>query len=74
MIPSRLQSKRLKQKPLLLLDGLPLIVHTYKRSVLSNKVDEVFVCTDSNKIIDVLKNIIATLLKQKKIFPMELKE
>ena len=59
LIPSRLESKRLKKKPLLLLNGLPLIVHTYKRSLLSKKIDEVYVCTDSNKIIDVLKNIIA---------------
>ena len=68
LIPSRLESKRLKQKPLLLLDGLPLIVHTYKRSVLSNKVDEVFVCTDSNKIIDVLKKYNCNFIKTKKNF------
>ena len=30
--------------------GLPAIVHCYRRTKLSKKVDEVFVCTDSNEI------------------------
>ena len=32
LIPSRLNSKRLKNKPLLEIDGCPLVVHTYKRA------------------------------------------
>lgn len=55
LIPSRLNSKRLKEKPLLEIDGLPIIVHTYKRSKLSKKLDDVIVCTDHKKIIDVIK-------------------
>ena len=35
LIPSRLNSKRLKNKPLLNIDGLPIIVHTFKRAMLS---------------------------------------
>ena len=54
LIPSRLNSKRLKQKPLLKLDGLPIIVHTFKRVKLSKKVDKAIVCTDSIEI----KNIV----------------
>ena len=68
LIPSRLESKRLKHKPLLILDGLPLIVHTYKRSMLSQKIDEVYVCTDSNKIIKVLKKYGCKFIKTKKNF------
>ncbi len=68
LIPSRLESKRLKKKPLLLLNGLPLIVHTYKRSLLSKKIDEVYVCTDSNKIIDVLKKYNCKYIKTKRNF------
>tara|TARA_B100001250_G_C19804904_1_gene792819 strand:- start:1790 stop:2524 length:735 start_codon:yes stop_codon:yes gene_type:complete len=55
LIPSRLNSKRLKNKPLLKIDGLPIIIHTLKRSMLSKKLDKIIVCTDSNKIVDVVK-------------------
>ena len=51
LIPSRLNSKRLKKKLLLKIDGLPIIVHTYKRSKLSKKLDDVIVCTDHKKIL-----------------------
>ena len=55
LIPSRLKSKRLKKKPLLEIDGLPIIVHTFKRVLLSKKVDKVIVCTDSKEIVDVVE-------------------
>ena len=55
LIPSRLNSKRLKEKPLIEIDGIPLIVHCYKRVKLSKKIDKVFVCTDSNKIKKVVE-------------------
>ena len=55
LIPSRLNSKRLKEKPLKEIEGLPLIVHTLKRAQLSKTLDKIIVCTDSNKIIDVIK-------------------
>ena len=56
LIPSRLNSTRLKEKPLLMIDGLPIIVHTFKRAQLSKKLDEVIVCCDDKKIIDVVEN------------------
>ncbi len=68
LIPCRLQSKRLKKKSLLLLNGLPLIVHTYKRSILSKKLNEVYVCTDSVEIIDVLKKYNCKYIKTKNNF------
>ena len=52
LIPSRLKSKRLPAKALLEIDNVPIIVHTYKRSCLSKLTDDVFVCTDSKKIIE----------------------
>ena len=55
LIPSRLNSTRLKNKPLLEIDGLPIIVHTLKRSQLSKKLDKVIVCTDSEKIAEVVR-------------------
>ena len=55
LIPSRLNSKRLKHKPLLEIDGLPIIVHTFKRAMLSKKLDKVLVCADDHRIVDVVK-------------------
>ena len=54
LIPSRLSSKRLKEKPLIKIDGLPIIVHSFKRSKLSKRLDDVIVCTDHKKIINVV--------------------
>lgn len=50
LIPSRLNSSRLPSKALLPIDGLPLVVHTMKRSSLAQSLDEVYVCTDSPQI------------------------
>ena len=54
LIPSRLNSTRLKHKPLLKIDGLPIIVHTFKRALLARKLDKVIVCCDDKKILDVV--------------------
>ena len=69
LIPSRLNSTRLKNKPLLEIDGLPIIVHTLKRAMLSKRLDKILVCTDSKKILDVVEkyggNAILTSTKHK---------
>jgi len=56
LIPSRLNSMRLKNKPLIKIDGLPMIVHTFKRAMLSKKLTKVLVCTDSRKIKDIVES------------------
>ena len=55
LIPSRLNSRRLKHKPLLEIDGLPIVVHTFKRAQLSKRLNKLIVCTDSNKIKSVVE-------------------
>ena len=55
LIPSRLHSTRLKNKPLIEIDGLPLIIHTLKRAQMSKLLDQVIVCTDSEKIGNIVK-------------------
>ena len=55
LIPSRLSSRRLYQKPLININGLPLIIHTLLRARMSKKLDKVIVCTDSSKIYDLVK-------------------
>ena len=67
-IPVRLESMRLPGKALLDLDGLPIIVHTAKRAQLSKLLDEVYVCTDNDEIIDVCKNNKIKTIKTKKNF------
>jgi 3-deoxy-manno-octulosonate cytidylyltransferase (CMP-KDO synthetase) len=67
LIPSRLNSKRLKEKPLLEIDGLPIIVHSFKRAKLAKKLDKVIVCTDHRKIVDIVeKNDGEAILTSKK--------
>ena len=55
LIPSRIASTRLYQKPLLEVDNLPIVIHTLKRVQLSKKIDRVIVCTDSIKIYNLVK-------------------
>lgn len=39
----------------MLIDQLPIVVHAFKRAKLSKKLDEVIVCTDHRKIVEVVK-------------------
>ena len=55
LIPARLKSSRLPNKPLLLIDNMPLIMHTLRRAQLCKDLDRVIVCADSSKIIDIVK-------------------
>ena len=50
-----MESNRLPGKALLLIDNIPLIIHTYKRAMLSSLKDNVYVCTHSKEIIDICK-------------------
>lgn len=68
LIPTRLESKRLPGKALLDLDGLPIIIHTAKRAMLSKSLKDVFVCTDSDKIIKNCKKYNVKFIKTNKHF------
>jgi 3-deoxy-manno-octulosonate cytidylyltransferase (CMP-KDO synthetase) len=50
LIPARLESNRLPNKAILDICGLPMIIHTMKRSEMAKTLDEVYVATDSSKI------------------------
>lgn len=56
LIPARLGSKRLPNKPLLPVDGLPIIIHVLKRAHYCKELDRIIVCTDSDKIISIVKS------------------
>ena len=55
MIPTPLRSTRLPAKALLKLNGMPLIIHTYKRSKLAKKLNDLIICCDNKKIFKVAK-------------------
>ena len=55
LIPTRLNSRRLPAKALLMINNLPLVMHVYKRVKLSKKIDDVAICCDDNKIAKVVK-------------------
>jgi len=52
IIPSRLESKRLPGKALIDIEGLPMIVHVFKRTEMCPLLDDVYVATDSKEIYD----------------------
>ena len=55
-IPARLKSTRINEKPLALIDGLPLIIHVLKRCQMSKMADEVLVCADNKKIVNIVNH------------------
>ncbi len=50
LIPARLESSRLPNKPLLPILEMPMVIHVAMRARMSKKLDEVIVCTDSIEI------------------------
>lgn len=51
LIPARMESSRLPGKPLLDICGLPMVVHVARRAMLSPRIHQVVVCTDSIEIL-----------------------
>lgn len=56
VIPSRLSSTRLPEKPLADINGKPMILRVYERAIRS-KIADVVVATDSEKIAEVVEKI-----------------
>ena len=57
IIPARLESSRLYQKPLHKILGMPLIEHVYRRALYCDFLDELVVATDSKIIVDIIESI-----------------
>lgn len=57
VIPARLASTRLPEKPLVLIDGKSLIQRTYEQCLLAVPKDKVFVATDADKIAEHCKEL-----------------
>ena len=69
LIPARLNSQRIPGKPLVKIDGLPIIIHVMKRAMLCKQLDKVIVCADDKLIFNEVKkfggNCILTSKKHK---------
>ena len=61
----KIRVKRLPGKALLDIDGYSIIVHTAKRAMLSKMINEVYVCTDSDEIIEACKKYNILTIKTK---------
>jgi 3-deoxy-D-manno-octulosonate cytidylyltransferase len=57
LIPARVESKRFYGKLLKKLSGVPIILRTYQSALKTNVFDKVYVVTDSDQIIDLLKSV-----------------
>ena len=67
LIPTRLSSTRLPKKPLIKINNIPLIIHTYRRAKLAKKLDDLVICCDDKKILDIAKKFNAkAILTSKK--------
>tara|TARA_B110000211_G_scaffold219748_1_gene265783 strand:- start:215 stop:952 length:738 start_codon:yes stop_codon:yes gene_type:complete len=62
IIPSRLDAKRLPNKPLKLINDKEMILHVYNAAV-SSKAGEVYVATPDQKIVDIVKNAGGNVVK-----------
>jgi 3-deoxy-manno-octulosonate cytidylyltransferase (CMP-KDO synthetase) len=56
IIPARLDSSRLPRKALADILGLPMIVHVFKRCLLANNLNDVYVATDSFEIKEAVES------------------
>ncbi len=68
LIPSRLGSKRLPGKALADIEGMPVIIHTSKRAMMSKLLHKVIVCTDSIDIASKCKEFNVDVVITKKDF------
>ena len=62
LIPARLNSTRLEKKLIKNLDGIPIIVRTYQNICSTKLFDEVVVVTDSDELINVLKEDLSKII------------
>ena len=62
IIPSRLDAKRLPNKPLKLINDKEMILHVYNAAA-SSKAGEVYVATPDQKIVDIVKNAGGNVVK-----------
>ena len=66
MIPVRMESTRLPNKAVKDICGLPMIIHTLKRTQMAKTLDEVYVATDSDEIRELVESFNGKVVMTKK--------
>lgn len=56
IIPARMKGTRLPGKPLILINGIPLIKHVWNRCIKVHDADNIFVATEDDEIVDYCNN------------------
>lgn len=56
IIPARMKGTRLPGKPLVLINGVPLIKHVWNRCIKVHDTDNIFVATEDDEILDYCNN------------------
>ena len=56
LIPARLKSKRLPNKVILPIGGMPIVMNVYNRALRSKRVNDVMICCDDKKIMNIVKS------------------
>jgi len=57
IIPARMAATRFPNKPMALIQDMPMVEHIYHRSLLCNLIDEVYVATCDHEIVDHIHKI-----------------
>ena len=65
IIPARMASSRFPGKPMAKIHGVPMIGHCYLRSLLSKKLDDVYICCDDKKIANTIKKFGVKFIHEK---------
>jgi len=68
IIPARYQSSRFPGKPLARIQDKPMIQHVYERSWMANKLDDVVIATDDDRIVDVISGFNGRFVKTESNF------
>ena len=55
LIPTRLKSTRLPNKPLAMINGKPLIQHVYEHAIEVHPEEDVYIAAGDQEIIDIAK-------------------
>lgn len=62
-----MESQRFPGKPLVDINGIPMVVRVYRQASRSASLSDLYVCTDSNEIIEVLKEWDCNYIKTSKL-------
>lgn len=67
-LPVKNSSKRIESKNVKLLDGVPLFIHTLEKLLQCDFIDEVYLDTESNQIIEMASHLSCKIMKRNPVF------